>query len=197
LARVSPRADLVFFLDADDRYAAHRNEVIVNIYLETKFDALAHLYIAAEPLGQAAALLEINETGREFNRKLLIRAKDLRLWTARGKLRDRQREVLGLESATLRIDRQPDEPLIQHAHLIVSKHAFSDVVFHERYVPRNEDSLMLKDLLFSGKNVVVLCKSLSVWVKGTSSYSLQYKLRHLALRIRQVFFMMGSRSGIK
>lgn len=195
LALVNSRSDLVFFHDADDRYAVHRNEVAVEVYLETNFDALSHFYIGADRAEIDVALRQIDEARKEFDRQMLIRPENLYYATFQEKARDRQREVLGLESATLRIDGQFGEPLIQHAHAIVSKKAFSDIVFHERYVPRNEDSLMLRDLLFSGKKVIVLCKPLSIWVKGTSSYNFQYKWRHLALRIRQILFRLGRRSN--
>lgn len=198
VAMVNPTSALTFFHDADDRYAAHRNEIVVSVYKKNNFDALAHFYLAAERTEAKLALTEVNSYTEELRNQIVIESNELLSATFPGKFRDRRREVLGLESPILRINSHLDEPApIQHAHVVVSRQALSEVVFHEGYVPRNEDSLMLRDLLFSGKNVVVLCKPLSVWAKGTSSYTLQYKLRHLGLRIRQVLFMMGSRSAKK
>jgi len=193
----STSADLVFFHDADDRYSVTRNELVVSLHKKEPFDALVHFYVPAERQSMDLAWLHLNQVGNSIDNSDVVGAKTLFLATFPEERRNRKREELGLESTTLRIDRTTLEPPIHHAHVVVSKQVLSEVVFHEKYSPRNEDSIMLRDLLFSRRNIVVLCKPLSIWVKGTSSYTLQYRLRHFVLRIRQVLFTMGSRLGTK
>jgi hypothetical protein len=73
--------------------------------------------------------------------------------------------------------------VLQHGHAVIGKaHLLGLISFHERFWPRNEDSLFARDVLWSDQAVVVMEEVLSTYVTSTSSGRQKQSLKELIYR---------------
>jgi hypothetical protein len=187
LETVSPHSTLVLFHDADDRYPSHRNATIVREFLRKPFDALAHLYVSASENDAETALGNLNGVNSMTSIQR-IEASDLYDSTFPGRTRDRDAELLGVVNSTLCPPQSHPNLAIHHGHVSIRNSMIGKLQYHEKFYPRNEDSLFLRDMLFAGLNVEVLCSPLSVYVQGTSSLAPNSAIRKLILDLRRNSF---------
>lgn len=157
--------DLIAFLDADDTYHPLRNEVVLEIYRQTRFDAL---------LMQAFALAQnipfgwnTNLSVAELISNSLIYPQKIFDDTFSGG-RARHKEMLGAPSV-LELGASQTETVVPHGHLVALRDVFLSVKQHEWSFPRNEDSVFARDILWSGRNLFVLNVPLSHYRFDTSS----------------------------
>lgn len=157
------QGDLVYFMDADDRFHIERNQVVANkIFPETQFDLLLHSYVSFEG-GHP-------DWGAE-------RAKPSDIWTTKAIYsstfphgRNRQLEMVG-EPSGITLPSQ-EKVRIHHGHAVVSRRLIlTGVRQHELYFPRNEDSVFARDCLWEGLEVVVSSELLSAYRVGTSAFN--------------------------
>lgn len=187
LREVSSNTELVFFSDADDRYSTRRNEVVYKEFKQKKFDALIHSFVPTTPdsIGLVVDVLE-SHVHKGENR---IGSEELFETNFPAGKRARREEELGLVNPSLILPKRCLGRSLHHAHVVVDPLGIGETRFHEKFFPRNEDSLFVRDLLFDGKKVVGILEPLSVWVLGTSSFSaagvgpkLFWKLERLCYR---------------
>ena len=187
LETVSPHSTLVLFHDADDRYPPHRNATIVGEFIRKPFDALVHLYVSASETDAETALGNLSRlnSATSFER---IESTDLYEPTFPGRVRDRYAELLGVINSTLCLPKPHRNLAIHHAHVCIRNPSIGKLRYHEKFYPRNEDSLFLRDMLFAGLSVAVLCLPLSIWVQGTSSFAQHSAIRRVILDLRRYSF---------
>ena len=181
---VSEDIDLMLFHDADDRYSRHRNSSIVREYAKQTFDALVHLYVPTNETDSKRAISDLNQA-RGANEPMRIMSAEIYGATFPGGERDRRGESLGVVNSSLSFPEPYEDLPVHHAHACIRKASLGDLRFHESFFPRNEDSLLLRDMLFRGLNVVALCSPLSIWVQGTSSVAANSKSRIRLLHFKQ------------
>lgn len=158
--------DLIAFLDADDTYHPLRNELVLEIYRQTRFDAL---------LMQAFALAQNTPFGWNTNLSVadlvsnsLIYPQKIFDDTFSGG-RARHKEMLGAPSVLELGASQPETVVLAHGHLIAQRDVFLSVKQHEQSFPRNEDAVFARDILWSGRNLFVLNVPLSHYRFDASS----------------------------
>ena len=187
LETVSPHSTLVLFHDADDRYPSHRNATIVREFIRKPFDALAHLYASASENDAETALGNLNRLNSMTSIER-IEASDLYESTFPGRARDRDAELLGVVNSTLCPPKPHPNLAIHHGHVSIRNSIIGKLRYHEKFYPRNEDSLFLRDMLFAGLNVAVLCSPLSIYIQGTSSFAQHSAFRKIILDLRRYSF---------
>lgn len=185
LREVSSNTELVFFSDADDRYSTRRNEVVYKEFKQKKFDALIHSFVPTTPdsIGLVVDVLE-SHVHKGENR---IGAEELFETNFPAGKRARREEELGLVNPSLILPKRCLGRSLHHAHVVVNPLGIGETRFHEKFFPRNEDSLFVRDLLFDGKKVVGILEPLSVWVLGTSTFTTARLWRRTFLKLEQLF----------
>ena len=168
LDAVSDDAVLVMMHDADDRYTKFRNQVIYEQFLKSEFDALLHLFLPTTEFWSGLLLENLNCSPLQTDSKI-ITPKELFEETFRSG-RVREEEVLELIDTSLKLPKTSSHLLVTHGHVTLQRATTKGFRYHENFFPRNEDGLLVRDLLFSGLKVFVLGRTLSIYLAGTSSY---------------------------
>lgn len=186
LDAVSSDAILVMIHDADDRYPYFRNQVIYDQFLSNGFDALLHLYLPTTELG-ARALLEHLNASPLPKEPIVITPEELFQETFRfGRIREE--EALAITDTSLKLPESFNHLLVHHAHVTLQRATTKEFRFHENFFPRNEDGLLVRDLLFSGLKVFVLCLSLSVYLVGASTFSTKSSRYQSVLNWKRIIY---------
>lgn len=163
----SATGELVFFLDADDRYHSNRNEIIVSFFERVSFDMLLHdakdIAFTTESQPEMVTLDSPISEGR------IVRSSELFHLTFPDGVRDRDLEMGG--SPTNIILPKNLETRIHHGHSVVRRNLLQTYSFHEEFFPRNEDGVFARDILFSGANFVYLNSELSMYRMYSSATS--------------------------
>jgi glycosyltransferase involved in cell wall biosynthesis len=191
LETVSPCSTLVLFHDADDRYPPHRNATIVREFIRKPFDALVHLYVLASEIDAETALGNLSKS---ISVGAIERIETTELYesTFPGGARDRDAELLGVANSTLYPPKPQHNLPIHHAHVCIQNSSIGKLRYHERFFPRNEDSLFLRDMLFAELNVGVLLSPLSIWVQGASSFAPYSRIRKTIHNVKKNCFRAKS-----
>lgn len=178
--------DLVFFMDADDRFHPQRNSLVMTEILpSTSFDLLLHSYLAFE--GNAPKWPK--SIGR-----------DRRIWESDDLMdatfpsgRSRNAEMSG-KPAGIALPNNEKVP-IHHGHSVVSRRLVeAGIRQHELFFPRNEDSVYARDALWDGHRVVVTSAVLSAYRVGSSAFSWRSRrMLNLPYLLRQKLFGLASK----
>jgi hypothetical protein len=163
------------FLDIDDRYFPQRNKVILGFFINLEIDALVHATIpSSSPDKEFRTQSSAQNGGRGF-----VSNMELFQATFPNGTRDLAMEFEGKTSTALVLPKGFDGIEIHHAHLTVRKKVWEDFRFHEKYFPRNEDSLFLRDILYGKKNIIFVPDQLSIYNTQTSAISWRAKITWL------------------
>jgi glycosyltransferase involved in cell wall biosynthesis len=193
LDNVSDEAVLVMIHDADDRYPNFRNQLICEQFEKKEFDALLHLFLPTNELGADALLAYMNEH-RPASNSPTITSDELFGQTFESGIRRRKEEELAIVDTSLKLPPRFNKTLVHHAHVTLNRNTTSNFRYHERFLPRNEDGLLVRDLLYSGLRVSVLCQPLSVYLVGSSTFSARVKKHESALYWKRVIYNLGLRA---
>lgn len=186
LDSVSDKAVLVMIHDADDRYPYFRNQAIYKQFLKTEFDALLHLYLPTTELGAGALLDYLNNSTLRLTGEAITPRELFSLTFGSGRVREE--EELAIVDTSLKLPASATNMLVQHAHITLRRSSTREFKYHEKFLPRNEDGLLVRDLLFSGLNVFVLCRPLSVYLVGASSFGPQASRYQSVLNWKRLFY---------
>lgn len=169
--------DLVTFLDADDLFAPHYRQFIVEAFHRAPYESLLHSYIAiggdqhsVPPFDDMGLLEEISCYGPD---DFVIDVE--KNWSEDPTL---------LESTQLRLLHPVEERPIHQGHLTIR--GGLDLRFHENYLARNEDGVFLQTLLARGAAVHYYPLRLSAYRLGTSANPTRFRIaRKLEHEIRK------------
>ena len=173
--------DLLSFMDADDRYHPERNKTLLHYFRTSDCDVVLHSYIHLMNLNKdlQSTLIKWREHEVHLNEIRHLDTSTLYDSTFPNSIRDRKKELLGARS-TLGFPPTSSFETVHHGHMTVKKKLFeSDYRFHTHYFPRNEDSVMVRDLLWSHRKVLYISAPLSAYRVGSSAIS-----QNLSLRLR-------------
>jgi len=190
LGRVSSNAELVFFSDADDRYSTRRNEVVYREFKRKEFDALIHSYIPTTP-DSSGLVFDVLESHVHIG-ETTIESEELFETNFPAGTRTRREEELGLVNPSLILPQRCLGRSLHHAHVVINPSGIGSTRFHEKFFPRNEDSLFARDLLFDGKKVVGILEPLSVWVLGTSTFTTARLWGKTLWKLEQIVHRLGT-----
>lgn len=179
LGAAEAQSDLIMFLDVDDRYLPWRNERVLAAFGDSDFDALVHLaeHSSSPSLMYSAQIRQGTHSEKQVNR---VGADHLARDTFPDGLRNRSAEVAGEVPTNLVLTGSNSNSPIHHAHATVKRSILATYRFHENFHPRNEDGLLLRDMLFEGTRVEVLLEHLSIFSTETSAVHWKAKLSWLA-----------------
>ncbi len=188
-------SDYVMFFDADDRYSQERVRVARQLIRGEGFDLLLHH-------STVKAVREFHEDQRTVpTSEGLFRNEELFASTFPNASRDRLKELGGGPSIIRYPKSANDETVLHHGHAVVRKEALRHgMMFHERFWPRNEDSILARDMLWAGLKVVVTERELSSYIIDASSaqgsvglwdriYRLSFLTNILLRRIHDTLFV--------
>ena len=157
-------SDLVFFLDADDRYSPHRIKFSVEMLRTYEYDLLLHGFFSFVHGFNPPPFPEPPDDIREIK---VATENYLREATLFRTPRNRPSELKGeTESTNLLFNDQAEAFEVHHAHAIVRREAVGDIRYHEEFGIRNEDGVFARDMLEAGKKVLLTPFVLSAYRQG-------------------------------
>jgi len=172
--------DLLSFMDADDRYHPERNKTLLHYFRTSDCDVVLHSYIYLMNLDEdlQSNLIKWREHEVHLNEIRHLDTSTLYDSTFPNSIRDRKKELLGARSSLHFLPTAGFHA--HHGHMTVKKKLLeSDCRFHTHYFPRNEDAVMVRDLLWSHRKVLCISAALSAYRVGSSAVS-----QNLSLRLR-------------
>lgn len=195
LDAVSDEAVLVMMHDADDRYTNFRNQVIYDQFLRSEFDALLHLFLPTTEFWSGLLLENLNCSPLQTD-ITIITPKELFEETFRSG-RSREEEALAIIDTSLKLPKSSSHLLVTHGHVTLQRATTKEFRYHENFLPRNEDGLLVRDLLFSGLRVFVLGRTLSIYLAGTSSYFTKPSKYQLSVKFMRLLYkkFVGSKKA--
>lgn len=169
--------DIVCFLDSDDVYYNERNFFINKFMTDQNLDLFIHSY---DSFSNSSIGSEIIRYSR--NEGTILTNKDFFHATFPSGTRQRDLET-GPPYAVSVLQFTDDQKKfdIHHAHISVKREVLTQTNFHEITNLRNEDSVFVRDVLYSGKTIGVSSIVLSGYRTNSSfipKYSIISKLRY-------------------
>lgn len=161
--------DYVVFMDGDDRYFHFRNQRLKEIQLKFNFDLLLHTSIN---FNEPKQLLHMDFSREAWSGQSprFWETPSLFMTTFPDGARDRELEMGGANTNI--VTPAVDEVLpIHHGHSVVRRQSLATIQFHEKYFPRNEDGVFVRDMLFAKRRIVVTDEMLSAYRTYSSASS--------------------------
>jgi len=171
--------DVICFLDADDLYHTHRNEIVTEIFQRYECDLLLHGFQVFSSAEESSVNLKypIEPVFARFVSTPSITTQENRR---------REKELLGLTKSTnLRFVLPGEEFEVQHAHACVRREVLGAIKFHEEFGVRNEDGVFAQDIVEAGFTVTLTDLVLSFYRQGARA---KPRLRRQLARSVSSFF---------
>lgn len=166
-------SNLVSFLDADDGYHIYRNKWIKETFSQRPFDLYLHSY----EVWSSPKKLELLDSELGSDSRILFGNRELIVNTFAGedgtpRNRDREMRVAEVITNIALPSSDGSQPFgIHHGHATVRNSIRNQFAFHELGNVRNEDGVFARDVLESGRTVLVDSTILSTYRTGSSALS--------------------------